>query len=202
MPPATRELHRIANLTHCVQASAEFFKNLLAIPTAEYMSCSFVFYSEFAHNMMSLFALSNLREPSWDRAAVRDTVDLVDVLDHFIGNFPVTTAALEAASALDVSVPHEGHLAEKFNYSMRMMKTLRDIWASELSKDESIQQQQRVGDGVFSEDWNSLQSMSMGMSDEGFFPDFFMTTDYFGLPDFSTVPLQVQPPGLVFSGGT
>jgi len=60
---------------------------LFAIPPGDYFSNSFPFFTHIMHSIVILYRLSTFEDPAWDRNLVRETVDIVLILEQLISNF-------------------------------------------------------------------------------------------------------------------
>lgn len=67
--------------------------NFFRLSLDDYQAASFTYFTHFARNIVVLFNLSTLKDQTWDTNLVRSTVDLVQVLDRFIGNMQHVRAA-------------------------------------------------------------------------------------------------------------
>lgn len=78
---------RLESLTSCILSLKSWFEIYLAIPISTYIDISFPFFTQLAHCVVILHRLSVLEDPGWDRSVVRETVDILAVLERVVVNF-------------------------------------------------------------------------------------------------------------------
>jgi hypothetical protein len=123
--PLLADFDRVDHVNHCLKAISSFcdvFFN--KIPIAQYVDISFVLYSYFSHNLMSLYSLSILDDPAWDKNAVRNAINILDVCDTFISK-------LNQVACVSGLILDESH-SDMFSKSSRIMTCIRDTWAAEM----------------------------------------------------------------------
>jgi hypothetical protein len=93
----------------------------------------FTSYPQVVQVLRCLHTLTTLRDPAWDRAAVRKVVDLIPTLDRIIGTFE----QLQGAAAL--TNPEEGD-DEAFSRRIAVFRNMKTAWQGELANmDPEIQ---------------------------------------------------------------
>jgi hypothetical protein len=74
----------------CLYASLNTVKSLVdnffKLPCTEYAGVPFPIFKQLARCVATLYKLSSMDDPIWDASQARSTVDLIEVLDRFIGN--------------------------------------------------------------------------------------------------------------------
>ena len=77
---------RLECLYASVDALKSWFDVFLAIPPGEYIGFPFGIFSQLVHNLVTLYQLSTLDEPAWDKAAVRRIADVLHILKCVVNN--------------------------------------------------------------------------------------------------------------------
>lgn len=83
-PPLSHspELHRLQSLCTSLRAAKTWLDIWLSIPPDQYMDISFTMFFQFSLALVSLYKLSTLDDPAWDKNMVRDTVNILEILDR------------------------------------------------------------------------------------------------------------------------
>lgn len=76
------ELNRLESLCACLQATKKFLDLWLSLHPAEYISCPFPIFYQFSFALVSLYKLSTLEDPAWDKGMVRNTANVLEFLDR------------------------------------------------------------------------------------------------------------------------
>jgi len=121
--------------------------------------------SALAHNLVSLYALSVLDEPAWDRGAVRRTADVLAIMDRLIEN--MLDASQSAGLAADCDVLPK---------AAKIMQALREKWGGEMDSTgrRDMEEMLAPSQSASAADAFSHDLVAMGMSDEAWFRDVFI----------------------------
>ena len=68
----------------CLRLAQSGIEKFLEIPISEYTRVSFPFFTQLARSILVLFRLSTLKSGFWDTALVRNTIDVLQVLDQLL----------------------------------------------------------------------------------------------------------------------
>lgn len=120
----------------CLQAVKEFFDLLLSSPPATFISLPLPILVQISHTLNSLFRLSILDCPGWDKTVVRSTVDLLSIAERL--------AVQLGQVAQSAGIDSEGSDDDSFSISARDMLKLRAAWASRMA-DSGHQATEAVG---------------------------------------------------------
>ncbi|KAJ9296563.1 hypothetical protein DTO271G3_5261 [Paecilomyces variotii] len=148
-PPADEEMssQRLDHLYACLHVVKQFFGLFFTIPPAEYTSLALPYLTQLSHCLVTLFRLSTLDYPGWDKAAVKDTVDILAIAEQ------IATRMGQVADA--VGMRCEGAYGDPFNKLGMVMQKLRSEWAVRLPEWPGMAVEQSSGE-------LSLSSMEMG----------------------------------------
>lgn len=80
------DVTRIDLLYNCLHAVKGWFDEFFTFPIADYAGITFNVFCGLAIGFQTLYRLSVLDTPGWDRAAVRSTANLLDLLDRCADN--------------------------------------------------------------------------------------------------------------------
>ncbi|RAK81612.1 transcription factor domain-containing protein [Aspergillus fijiensis CBS 313.89] len=125
-PPPDEEMssQRLGHLYACLHVVKQFFDLFFTIAPAEYTSLALSYLTQVSHCLVTLFRLSTLDYPGWDKAAVKGTVDLLAVAEQ------IATRMSQVAAA--VGMRSDGALGDPFSKLGMMMQKLRSEWAVRL----------------------------------------------------------------------
>ncbi|KIH87554.1 hypothetical protein SPBR_04655 [Sporothrix brasiliensis 5110] len=130
--PSTVNVARVAALERCVESVAAFWSFFRQITSGSYAALPFAFFAHFTHCVVLLYGLSVMDEPNWDRAAVRDRLHVLDMLDGFI-------AKLRDAPRVGPSSTVTGMESyDVFNRAATMLTSVRELWASDMGRPDHL----------------------------------------------------------------
>ncbi|KAJ5928257.1 hypothetical protein N7466_007213, partial [Penicillium verhagenii] len=139
---------RLDHLYACLHVVKRFFDLFFTIPPAGYSSLALSYLTQVSHCLVTLFRLSTLDYPGWDKSAVRSTVDILVIAEQ------IATRMGQVADA--VGMRSEGAHGDPFSKLGMMMQKLRSEWAVLLPECPEVVADQSSGEPFLS---------SMGMSD-------------------------------------
>ncbi|KAK3361646.1 hypothetical protein B0T24DRAFT_642079 [Lasiosphaeria ovina] len=115
------DAERLTLLADCLRTARIFFDYFFTIEPAEYRGFGFCIYTQVSHFISSVYRLSMIDDPDWDRDMVRSTIDIIDVMDHVAAQFE--RVAADAGILNDR--PDGGNL---WTYTARATETIRASW--------------------------------------------------------------------------
>lgn len=80
--PQSPELYRLESLCAALHATKNWLDVWLSVSPFLYQAIPFTSFFQFSRVIVSLFRLSTLEDPSWDKAMVRNTANVLDYLDR------------------------------------------------------------------------------------------------------------------------
>lgn len=120
------DLQRFEALEGSLSAVKSWFDRHFSIPSFVFSGLTFPYWCHMVHCMLKLLRLSVLDEPGWDRRAVRNKIDLLNIADQLKVGFEqaATQRLLEG-----------GPTAEEDGFAKftRMLRTIRSNWAAEIA---------------------------------------------------------------------
>lgn len=81
IPTNSPDPQSLKSLHTCLLAAKSWLDVWLCVPPEHYMGVSFTIFFQFCRALVDLFMLSTLDDPTWDRKAVQDCVNLFHYLD-------------------------------------------------------------------------------------------------------------------------
>lgn len=96
---------RLDSLWRSVNAIKSWFDIFFSLSSVTCRSLPFPFWAQLARCLVTLIRLSVLEDPSWDRVAVRNTVDLRQVLDSMAQKLSCTEADFQVEDDLFAQFP-------------------------------------------------------------------------------------------------
>jgi len=152
------DTHRLSMLAKSLQAARSWLDVFFSMEPSTSASASFFIWCQMSHVITSLYRLSVIDEPDWDRVLVRDTVDLMDVMDRLIQRF-----ARVSADASLISDRPDGQ--DPYAAVIKSIRTIKVAWEATVRQAGSMVPQ--VGDiedlDSFSNEF--LEGMNGWMSD-------------------------------------
>ncbi|KAI1660916.1 hypothetical protein F4813DRAFT_400089 [Daldinia decipiens] len=125
------DLRRFEIYQRCLVSIKAYLDAFFSTPIVLLGNMSFASYPRLVTVMKGLHTITTLQDPSWDRAAVRRTVDLIPTCDKIIGLFEY----LKAASAL---VSLDGGEDESYNWVLGVFRKLREVWRHDLESIDTV----------------------------------------------------------------
>ena len=116
-------------LAGAFQETKAWFDVLLSIPYQNFPALPFPIWCQMAHCLVSLYRLSVLDEPPWDRRAVRAELDILTLCDNLESRFSAITSQRRFGNAL---TPEQAK-GDIFAKTSRMLLSLRAGWESDLA---------------------------------------------------------------------
>jgi hypothetical protein len=80
------DFQRLESLYACLNSVKSWFDVFFTIPPSAYIAFSFSVFSQLVHCLVALFRLSTLDDPAWDKDIVRNTANLLLILDQVADN--------------------------------------------------------------------------------------------------------------------
>ncbi|EPE04488.1 hypothetical protein F503_03550 [Ophiostoma piceae UAMH 11346] len=118
----------IAALERCVEAVAAFWAFFQHVTSGSFSSLPFSYFAHFTLCIVLLYGLSIIDEPNWDRAAVRDRLQVLSMLDGFI-------AKLGEAPRIVPSAGQDSY--DVFSRAATMLSSVRELWAADIDNEGS-----------------------------------------------------------------
>jgi hypothetical protein len=123
------DMQRYEALEACLSAVKDWFDRHFSIPSYVYIGMTFSYWWDMAHCLLTLYRLTILDDPAWDRRAVRDRIDLLAILDRLKTGFEEVAAQRRLEN---------GSTAEEDSFSkfVKMAWTMKNNWGPELAAAE------------------------------------------------------------------
>ena len=118
---------RIETLYACLKSMKSWFELFFNVPLTDYIKFPFSIFSQLVHCLFTLFRLSNLDDPTWDKHSVKDTADLFPIIDQVITNLE------QAAAQFDTNDSPEGDL---FSRAAKKYRSIRLEWETKLRPED------------------------------------------------------------------
>ena len=105
----------------CVESVKSWFEVFFTIPPNAYIGFPFSIFSQLVRCLVTLYKLSTLDDPAWNKNGVRKTADLLLIFDQVINNME----QVSALAGLDNSDSVEGDV---FSRTAKMFRSIRPGW--------------------------------------------------------------------------
>ncbi|KAI1380534.1 hypothetical protein F4677DRAFT_441846 [Hypoxylon crocopeplum] len=122
----TSGFERLECLWGSVRAIKSWFDVFFTLSPSTYRGLSFLLWAQLARCLVILYRLSTLEDPAWDRKAVRNMVDLLQVLDRIAEKLEITSHETGEQSNDDL-----------FMQVPRIMRMFRAWAVSKMAHDET-----------------------------------------------------------------
>lgn len=117
---------RLECLWRSVNAIKSWLDIFFTLPPITLSGLSFLLRAQLARCLVVLYRLSTLEDPSWDRQAVRSTVDLILVLDRVADKLDIASREIGEQSSDEI-----------FAQFSRVMRTFRGWASTKIAPEES-----------------------------------------------------------------
>ncbi|KAJ5183452.1 hypothetical protein N7492_001068 [Penicillium capsulatum] len=123
--PHSPELNRLESLRACLQATKTWLDIWLSFHPTEYVGVPFTIFYQFSRALVSLFKLSTLEDPAWDKGMVRNTANVLEFIDQCIYKMKncADTANINAPNDIDWNTWEKG---------VRMCQSIKQGWEPRL----------------------------------------------------------------------
>lgn len=111
-------------LYSCLDSVKSWFDIFFTIPPSDYIGFPYSFFSQLSHCLLTLYKLSSLDDPSWVKAEVRKTADIISILDMVINNL----AQVSSLAGLDSSDMGE----DIFTRTAKRFRSVKVGWEAKL----------------------------------------------------------------------
>jgi hypothetical protein len=120
-------LQQLECLYSCLDSIKSWFDVFFTIPPGDYVGFSFSIFSQLSRCLITLYKLSSLEDPSWPKAEVRKTADVLSILDRVINNL-AQVSVLAGLDSSDMGEDIFARTAKRFN-------SIRVGWEAKLGVD-------------------------------------------------------------------
>ena len=121
--PNSPEPQRLESLCTCLQASKAWLDHFLAISPDHHIGISFTVFFQFSRALVSLFKLSTLEDPAWDRNMVRNTANVLEILDRVLYNLKKSSRIMPDPDNPEYNVYEKG---------VKMVQSIKQVWEPKL----------------------------------------------------------------------
>ncbi|POR34546.1 Uncharacterized protein TPAR_05276 [Tolypocladium paradoxum] len=123
---AIPETMRISGKYACTKAARAWFDTFFAVPLVEVPGLPFAVYVSMSHMQAVLYRLTTSEDPAWDKEILRNTADLLALLDQTIDKF---------GKVGDVySLKTDDSEGTIFSKGARILRNVRNSWEPALSQ--------------------------------------------------------------------
>jgi hypothetical protein len=163
-PPSVSSpgFQRLEPLYACLNSIKSWFDIFFEFPLSAYIGISFPFFAQLGHCVVALYRLSTLEDPGWDKDLLRQTADLLQILDRIIDN-------IRRVKDLD----SEHHKGEMFTRTIKIFESIRIRCGLKLGENRSLSNTGDDGLGDLMED-----STFMDVSGDAWLRDMLGSWDY------------------------
>lgn len=126
--PNIPEAQRVDSLYACLRAARAWYDIWFSIPLAEVPSLPFAMFIQLSQTQVALYRLTTCEDPAWDKEALRNTADLLVILDRTAERFeamatvyPLTTGEEETDTTI-------------FTKATKIMRNIKASWEPALAQ--------------------------------------------------------------------
>lgn len=120
------DTQRIDSMYSCLRAVRAWYELFFSMPVSEMPALPFAFYVELSQTQVALYRLTTSEDPAWDKEVLRNTADLLDILDRTIDRF------LQVAIYYNLRTDdEEGTL---FHKGAKIMRNIKSSWEPALAQ--------------------------------------------------------------------
>jgi len=123
---AMSDMQRYEAMEACLGAVSEWFDRHFSIPSYVYIGMTFSYWWGMSHCLLTLYRLTILDDPGWDRRAVRDRMDLLAILDRLKAGFDEVAVQRRRDAGQTVD-------EDTFQKFSKMSSSMKHNWAPELA---------------------------------------------------------------------
>ena len=161
---------RLESLYACVESVKSWFKTFFTIPPGAYIGFPFSIFSQLVRCLITLYKLSTLDDPGWDKKGVQKTANLLLILDQVITN-------MEQVSILAGLDNNDSPERDVFFRTANMLRYVRPGWeatlvGSDASKVSALPDMPNADDPSLSE------AFPLDHYDNDWLTDFFLAPNY------------------------
>ncbi|KAM7186796.1 hypothetical protein V8F20_011229 [Naviculisporaceae sp. PSN 640] len=117
-PPSTPDYERYEILQSCLASVTAWFETYCRMPPESYLAVPVTFWSQLSLCSNTLYRLTLLDDPAWDRQAVRERLDFLTLCDRLVDRYEKATERRRVK--LDVSVEED-----QFTRAARVLRQMR-----------------------------------------------------------------------------
>ena len=153
----------------CVESIKSWFKVFFTIPPIAYIGFPFSIFSQLVHCLVTLYRLSTLSDPAWDKNGVQKTVDLLPIVDQVIDNMEqvATVARLDNNASTERDV---------FSRTAKLFRSIRLKWEAKLRPEDvmvsTLSTPQNANETSF------LEPLPVDFTDNDWLTDFLLAPNY------------------------
>jgi hypothetical protein len=140
-PPVTSygsySIQQVDMLHSCLVACQLSFQIILTISSQNFVSLSMLDFGRMSHAISTLFKLSVLDVPGWDREHVRQTIDISVILEQCVRRLDSALKPTET--------PSTSHSNDAFSQAARRLERFKDLVGSKSTMLDSGLQNQLQG---------------------------------------------------------
>ena len=122
---------QLKRLYACVESTKSWFEVFFSIPPTDYIGFPFSIFSQLVRCLVTLYRLSTLNDPAWDKNGVREAADLLLILDQVINNME----QVANLAGLDNNDSTEGDV---FSRTAKKFRSIRPEWEAKLGSNDLI----------------------------------------------------------------
>ncbi|KAK2059580.1 hypothetical protein LY76DRAFT_511846 [Colletotrichum caudatum] len=173
-PAQLSDVARLDILYACLHGVKAWFDHFFTLQPAAYVYLSFLCFAQMSHCVVSLYRLSILEDPVWDRASVRSTVDLIATLDEVANRFVLVC---DGAGLRDDT--GEGTMFDK---AVKTIRGLKSTWEAALAPfaktDPTAAAAAAAAGGGVGAGEPDLTQFGLDLIDNRLFTDIFIPFDF------------------------
>lgn len=125
--PSIPEAQRVDSLYACLRSVRAWYDIWFSIPLSEVPSLPFAMFIQLSQTQVALYRLTTTEDPAWDKEYLRNTADLLVILDRTIERFE------GMITAYPLTTGDEGSDTTVFAKATKVMKNIKASWEPALA---------------------------------------------------------------------
>ena len=158
---------QVERLYGCTESIKSWFEVFFTIPPIAYIGFPFSMISQLVRCLITLYRLSTLDDPAWDKRSVRKTANLLVIFDQVISN-------MEQVASLTGQDNNNSVGEDVFSLTAKMFRSIRPGWEATL-EDATISTLPTPPNG---NDTLLPEGFQMDQTDNDWLMEMFLTPNY------------------------
>lgn len=153
----------------CIESIKSWFEVFFSISPIAYIGFPFSIFSQLVRCLATLYRLSTLDDPAWDKKGVQKTADLLHILDRVINN-------MEQVKTLAGLNNNESTEEDIFSQTAKLFRSIRPGWEAKLGPDDLMISTTSTLDDT--SETSLAEAFPVNFSDNDWLTDFLLSPNY------------------------
>lgn len=126
--PTIPEAQRVDSLYSCLRSVRAWYDIWFSVPLSELPSLPFAMFIQLSQTQVALYRLTTTEDPAWDKEVLRNTADLLVILDRTIERFEAMATAYPLTTGSDDTD------TTLFSKATKIMRNIKASWEPALAQ--------------------------------------------------------------------